>query len=57
MRNLTAVGLGLMTLLAGLTVAYFSRQQAVAQATAPTGLIVKSSPYSVEETEARIKHP
>ncbi|MEL6131192.1 MAG: DUF302 domain-containing protein [Cyanobacteria bacterium J06627_3] len=55
MRNLTAVGLGLMTLLAGLTVAYFSRQQAVAQATAPTGLIVKPSPYSVEETETRFK--
>lgn len=55
MRNMTAFGLGLMTLLTGLTVAYFSRQQAAAQANGPTGLIVKSSPYSVEETETRFK--
>ncbi|MGD1952095.1 MAG: DUF302 domain-containing protein [Leptolyngbyaceae cyanobacterium] len=46
-----AVGLLGLTLLAGTV--YFSRQKAVAQATAPTGLIVKSSPYSVEETETR----
>ncbi|NEQ55146.1 MAG: DUF302 domain-containing protein [Leptolyngbya sp. SIO3F4] len=55
MRNLTAIGLGAITLITGLTVAYFSRQQAVAQATAPTGLIIKASPYSVEETETRFK--
>lgn len=55
MRNLTAVSLGFMALIAGLTVAYFSRQQAVAQATAATGLVVKASPYSVEETETRFK--
>ncbi|MEM8613307.1 MAG: DUF302 domain-containing protein [Cyanobacteria bacterium P01_H01_bin.105] len=54
MRNITAaIGLLGLTLLAG--AAYFSRQQAIAQATAPTGLIVKSSPYSVEETETRFK--
>lgn len=54
MRKITvAVGLIGLTLLAGS--AYFSRQQALAQATAPTGLVVKSSPYSVEETEARFK--
>ena len=54
MRNITAaIGLLGLTLLAGAT--YFSRQQAVAQASAPTGLIVKSSPYSVEETETRFK--
>lgn len=54
MRNITAaIGLFGFILLAG--VAYFSRQQAVAQATAPTGLIVKSSPHSVEETEARFR--
>ncbi|MEM1256321.1 MAG: DUF302 domain-containing protein [Cyanobacteria bacterium P01_H01_bin.21] len=46
-----AVGLLGLTLLAGTV--YFSRQKAIAQATAPTGLIVKSSPYSVEETETR----
>ena len=48
-----AVGLLGFTLLAGTV--YFSRQKAIAQATAPTGLIVKSSPYSVEETETRFK--
>ncbi len=54
MRNVTAaIGLLGLILLAG--TAYFSRQQAIAQATAPTGLIVKASPYSVEETEARFK--
>ncbi|MEM9267095.1 MAG: DUF302 domain-containing protein [Cyanobacteria bacterium P01_F01_bin.13] len=54
MRNIAAVGFGL-ALFTGLTAIYFSRQQAVAQATAPTGLVVKSSPYSVEETETRFK--
>ena len=48
-----AVSLLGLTLLAGTI--YFSRQKAIAQATAPTGLIVKSSPYSVEETETRFK--
>ena len=55
MRSITAIGLGVTTLLIGLTLTYFSRQQAAAQATAPTGLIVKSSPHSVEETESRFK--
>ncbi len=54
MRNIAAIGFGL-ALLTGLSVIYFSRQQAVAQATASTGLVTKSSPYSVEETEARFK--
>ncbi len=54
MRNITAViSLLGLTLLAGAV--YFSRQQAIAQASAPTGLIVKASPYSVEETETRFK--
>ncbi|MEM7796527.1 MAG: DUF302 domain-containing protein [Cyanobacteria bacterium P01_C01_bin.118] len=55
MRYITAIGLGVTTLLAGLTLTYFSRQKAVAQAGAPTGLIVKASPYTVEETETRFK--
>ena len=48
-----AVGLLGFTLLAGTI--YFSRQKVIAQAAAPTGLIVKPSPYSVEETETRFK--
>ncbi|ESA34092.1 membrane protein [Leptolyngbya sp. Heron Island J] len=48
-----AVSLLGLTLLVGTV--YFSRQKAIAQATAPTGLIVKASPYSVEETETRFK--
>lgn len=54
MRNITA-GIGILGLILIAGTAYFSRQQAVAQATGPTGLIVKSSPYSVEETETRFK--
>lgn len=49
----TIIGLLGFTLLVGAT--YMSRQQAVAQATGPTGLIIKASPYSVEETETRFK--
>ena len=52
MRNIIATGFGL-ALLTGLTGTYVSRQQAVAQTASPTGLIVKASPYSVEETEHR----
>ncbi|MEM9905936.1 MAG: DUF302 domain-containing protein [Cyanobacteria bacterium P01_D01_bin.44] len=55
MRNFAAAGLGL-TLLIGLTSVHVARQQTVmAQVTTPTGLIIKPSPYSVEETEARFK--
>ena len=54
MRNIIAAGFGL-ALLKGLPGTYVSRQQAVAQTASPTGLIVKASPYSVEETEARFK--
>ncbi|MEO0458303.1 MAG: DUF302 domain-containing protein [Cyanobacteria bacterium P01_A01_bin.114] len=53
MRNFIAAGLGL-AILAGLTSVYFARQQAaVAQVIDPTGLIIKPSPYTVEETETR----
>lgn len=55
MHKSNILGLGFMTLLTGLTAAYFFRARAVAQATAPTGLIVKSSPHSVDETETRFK--
>ncbi|MFG6104222.1 DUF302 domain-containing protein [Leptothoe sp. EHU-05/26/07-4] len=54
MRNITA-GIGFLGLILIAGAAYFSRQQAVAQATGPTGLVVKSSPYSVGETETRFK--
>lgn len=55
MVNRNALGLGLLALLTGLTAASIFRTRAVAQATAPTGLVVKSSPHSVEETETRFK--
>lgn len=55
MNKTNALGLGLLALLTGLVVTYVARGRAVAQATAPTGLIVKSSPHSVEQTEARFK--
>ncbi|MFG6096369.1 DUF302 domain-containing protein [Leptothoe sp. ISB3NOV94-8A] len=54
MRNITA-GIGFLGLILIAGAAYFSRQQAVAQATGPTGLVVKPSPYSVGETETRFK--
>ncbi|EKV00503.1 hypothetical protein Lepto7375DRAFT_2619 [Leptolyngbya sp. PCC 7375] len=54
MRNITA-GIGFLGIILIAGAAYFSRQQAVAQATGPTGLVVKSSPYSVGETETRFK--
>ena len=54
MRNITIISVGL-ALLTGLTATYFSRQRALAQATAPTGLIIKSSPYDIDETETRFK--
>lgn len=54
MRNITA-GIGFLGLILIAGAAYFSRQQVVAQTTGPTGLIVKSSPYSVGETETRFK--
>ncbi|MGD1858131.1 MAG: DUF302 domain-containing protein [Leptolyngbyaceae cyanobacterium] len=54
MRNITAA-MGLFGFMLLLGAVYFSRQQAAAQSTASTGLIVKSSPYSVEETETRFK--
>ncbi|MEM9807099.1 MAG: DUF302 domain-containing protein [Cyanobacteria bacterium P01_D01_bin.56] len=55
MNKTNALGLGLLALLTGVVVTYVARGRAVAQATAPTGLIVKSSPHSVEQTEARFK--
>lgn len=56
MRNIVAIGLGAITLLAGLSITYLSRQQASAQTAEPTGLTIKTSPYSVEETETRFKN-
>ncbi|MEM6254996.1 MAG: DUF302 domain-containing protein [Cyanobacteria bacterium P01_D01_bin.156] len=44
-----------MTLLTGFAATYFLRTRAVAQATAPTGLVVKVSPHSVDKTETRFK--
>ncbi|MEO1401080.1 MAG: DUF302 domain-containing protein [Cyanobacteria bacterium J06635_1] len=55
MRNFIAAGLGLV-LLVGLTSVYSAHQQtAMAQVPPPTGLIIKPSPHSVEETETRFK--
>lgn len=55
MNKANVLGLGLLALLTGVVVTYVARGRAVAQATAPTGLIVKSSPHSVEQTEVRFK--
>ncbi|PSN12842.1 hypothetical protein C7293_18460 [filamentous cyanobacterium CCT1] len=53
MRNVTLIALGLAVGV-GFSLSHIIPQpSATAQVTTPTGLVIKSSPYSVEETERR----
>jgi uncharacterized protein (DUF302 family) len=53
MRNISLIGLGLAVGLGFSLSQVMPQRSATAQITTPTGLIIKPSPYSVEETENR----
>jgi uncharacterized protein (DUF302 family) len=53
MRNISLIGLGLAVGLGFSLSQVMPQRSATAQITTPTGLVIKPSPYSVEETENR----